>query len=107
MAIARERDHVGVYVKRRLCDACPSLKLSLNRRFGCARLSMGDLNVENSTSSITHHSYTASAAVRGDLAFTVLPKDTSTRGREEPGIKPPTFWFVDDPLYLPNHHCCQ
>ncbi len=28
-------------------------------------------------------------------------KDTSICRPQEPGIEPPTFWLVDDPLYLP------
>lgn len=36
----------------------------------------------------------------------VLPKDMSTCRIREPGIKPPTFWLIDDPFYPPlNLHC--
>lgn len=33
----------------------------------------------------------------------ILPKDTSTRGLEEPGIKPLILRLADDPLYLLSH----
>ena len=49
------------------------------------------------------HSYTDGSAIRTNLGLSVLPKDTSTCGLEEPGIEPPIFRLVDDPLYLLNH----
>ena len=40
-----------------------------------------------STSSIIHHSFTASTALRGNLRLSVLPKDTSAHGMEKLGIQ--------------------
>ena len=42
-------------------------------------------------------------ATESNLGFSVLPKDTSTCGLEEPGIEPLTFRLVDDALYLLRH----
>ena len=39
----------------------------------------------------------------GNVGFSVLPKDTSTCGQEEPGFEPPTFRSLDDLLYLLSH----
>ena len=55
-----------------------------------------------STFSITHHSHAAGTTYRGNLRFSILPKYTSTRRLEEPGIEPPAYWLEDDPLYLPR-----
>ena len=35
--------------------------------------------------------------IMSNLGFSVLLKDISTHGQEEPGIKPPTLWLVDKP----------
>ncbi len=50
------------------------------------------------------HAYTNGTA----FWFSSLPKATSTCRLEEPGIEPmmiepPTFWLLDDPLYLLSH----
>ena len=34
------------------------------------------------------------------VGFSVLPKDTSTCGQEEPGFEPPTHGSLDELLYL-------
>ncbi len=38
-------------------------------------------------------------AFGSNLGFSILPKKTSTSRVEELGIKPPTIWLVDNPLY--------
>ena len=45
-----------------------------------------------------HH--TAGEAVRGNLGLSILLKDTSACAMEETGIKLPTLWIVDGPLYI-------
>ena len=42
--------------------------------------------------SITHESYTASTAIRGNFGFRILPKATLAQRMGETGIDPPTFW---------------
>ena len=49
------------------------------------------------------HSHTDGTAIRSNLGLSILPKDISTRGLEEPGIEPPIFRLVIDPLYLLSH----
>ncbi len=49
------------------------------------------------------HSHTNGTAMGSNLGFSISPKDTSTCIAEEPGIDPPTFWFLDDPLCLLSH----
>ena len=41
------------------------------------------------------HFHTHSHTI-GDLGLSILSKDTSTCGLEEPGIEPPIFQLVDD-----------
>ncbi len=52
------------------------------------------------TSSSETHSHTNGTAIRSNVGFSILPKGTSTRRREEPGIKLHTVWLVDGLLYL-------
>ena len=42
------------------------------------------------------HSYTDGTAIGSNLGLSILPKDTSTCGLEEPGIEPPILRLVDD-----------
>ncbi len=49
------------------------------------------------------HSHTSGAAIRSNLGFSILPEDTSTCRPEELGIKPLTFWLVDNLLYQLSH----
>ena len=49
------------------------------------------------------HSHTDDTAIRNNLGFSILPKDTLTCGLKEPGIEPLIFWSVDDLLYLLSH----
>ena len=56
----------------------------------------------------TNHSYTFIhwwCSNGRNLGLSVLPKDTSTCGLEEPGIAPPIFQLVDDLLYVLSHSC--
>lgn len=47
--------------------------------------------------------HTLSGCTGGDSGFRTFPKDTLTCRWEELGIKPMTFWLVDDPLFLLSH----
>ncbi len=49
------------------------------------------------------HSHSNGPAIWSNSGFGVLPKETSTCGPEKPGTKPPTFWLVDNLLYLLSH----
>lgn len=48
------------------------------------------------------HSY-SNGCIKGSSEISILPKHTSTCRLEEPGIKPATFWLVNDPLHLLSH----
>ena len=41
--------------------------------------------------------------IGGNVGFSVLPKDTSTCGQEEPGFEPPSQGSLDHLLYLLSH----
>ncbi len=60
-----------------------------------------------SFTSFTHPNPNLIYKIKLTLTFCVnkfgLPKATSTCGLEEPGIKPPIFQLVDNPLYLLSH----
>ncbi len=49
------------------------------------------------------HTHWHTNVTGSSLVFSVLPKDTSACRPEEPGIKSPTCWLVDDTLYLLSH----
>lgn len=55
--------------------------------------------IYNSAFSLTYHSNTAVTVIGGNLWLSVLHKDTSAHGLEQPeGVKPSTYWLEDDPL---------
>ncbi len=43
------------------------------------------------------------ASLPSSWGFSVLLKDTSIHGQEEPGMEPPSWGLVDDLLYLLSH----
>lgn len=47
------------------------------------------------------HSHSGGQAINGNLGFSFWTKDTWTRGLEVPGIEPPSFLTVNDPVNDP------